>query len=308
MHHVPRDLSVRVPLAIIVTCLSLFRPAAQGAEPPPATNQLASLSLEQLMSLEVTSVSKHAEPIANAPAAIHVLTGDDIRRSGATSIPEALRMVPGVNVAQINPGAWAISARGFNSRFANKLLVMIDGRSVYTPLFSGVYWDVQDTLLEDIERIEVIRGPGASLWGANAVNGVINIITKDAFATQGGLLSGGGGWQETAFGSARYGGLISEHTAYRAFVKYNLRDDTAAGGDGTEFWRGGYRVDWRPQEGSSGTLQGEVYAGDAASSAVASGSTVAGGHVLALGSGNYPPIHPCISKPGLTGQSVPSAC
>ncbi len=281
MHHVSRYLTDRVPLAIIATCLSLFRPVAQGAETTPATNQLATLSLEQLMSLEVTSVSKHAEPIANAPAAIHVLTGDDIRRSGATSIPEALRMVPGVNVAQINPGNWAISARGFNSRFANKLLVMIDGRSVYTPLFSGVYWDVQDTLLEDIARIEVIRGPGASLWGANAVNGVINIITKDAFDTQGGLLSGGGGWQETAFGAARYGGRIGEHTAYRAFVKYNLRDDTAIGGDGTEFWRGGYRLDWRPQEGTQGTLQGEIYSGDAASSAVASGSTVAGGHVLA---------------------------
>jgi iron complex outermembrane receptor protein len=255
-------------------------PTAPAAE-PVTTNQLTSLSLEQLLAIEVTSVSKHAEPIAKAPAAIHVLTGDDLRRSGATSIPEALRLVPGLNVSQINPGNWAISARGFNSRFANKLLVMIDGRSVYTPTFSGVYWDVQDTLLEDIERIEVIRGPGASLWGANAVNGVINIITKDAFDTQGGLLTGGGGWEETAFGAVRYGGRLNERTAYRAFVKYRQHDDTAIFNDGTDIWRGGYRVDWRPQEGTTGMLQSELYAGDTASGTGANDSTVAGGHALA---------------------------
>lgn len=276
---------IEAPLrARLATLLMALLSAATGgviAAESVATNQLTSLSLEQLMSLEVTSVSKHAEPIAKAPAAIHVLTGDDIRRSGATSIPEALRMVPGINVAQINPGNWAISARGFNSRFANKLLVMIDGRSVYTPLFSGVYWDVQDTLLEDIERIEVIRGPGASLWGANAVNGVISIITKDAFATQGGMLSGGGGWEETAFGAVRYGGKLGEHTAYRAFVKYNQREESVAGNDGVEFWRGGYRVDWRPQEGSAGMLQSEVYAGNIATGAGPIISTTAGGHVLA---------------------------
>lgn len=278
-------LVTRKPLVAVASAAMLLAGLASAAEDKQpsvvSTNQLTSMSLEQLMAIEVTSVSKHAEPIATAPAAIFVLTGDDIRRSGVRSIPAALRMVPGVNVAQINPGNWAISARGFNSRFANKLLVLIDGRSVYTPLFSGVYWDVQDTLMEDIDRIEVIRGPGASLWGANAVNGVINIITKDAFDTQGGMLIGGGGWEETGFGAARYGGMINEHTAYRAFVKYDLRDDTALGNDGTEFWRGGYRVDWRPQEGTAGMIQGEIYDGDTASSAVATGSTVAGGHVLA---------------------------
>ncbi|HEY1172468.1 MAG TPA: TonB-dependent receptor [Verrucomicrobiae bacterium] len=270
-----------LPCITLLGVASIFSGTLAAADTPLATNQLTSLSLEQLMSIEVTSVSKHAEPVAKAPAAIHVLTGDDIRRSGATSIPEALRMVPGINVSQINPGNWAISSRGFNGRFASKLLVMIDGRSVYTPLFSGVYWDVQDTLLEDIERIEVIRGPGASLWGANAVNGVINIITKDAFDTQGGMLSGGGGWEETAFGAVRYGGKLNEHTAYRAFVKYNQRDDTQFAMDGTDIWRGGYRVDWRPQPGSSGMLQSELYAGDTASGTGVGMSTVAGGHALA---------------------------
>lgn len=280
MHLALADSSISRLAAVLIACLP-FCPRSNAADTADTSNQLTSLSLEQLMALEVTSVSKHAEPVAKAPAAVHVLTGDDIRRSGAASIPEALRMVPGLHVAQINPGNWAISSRGFNSRFANKLLVMIDGRSVYTPLFSGVYWDVQDTLLEDIERIEVIRGPGASLWGANAVNGVINIITKNAFDTQGGFLSGGGGWQETAFGSIRYGGRLGENTAYRGFVKYNHREDTMFPEDGTDFWRGGYRIDWRPQEGTAGMLQGEIYAGETASGTGAIGSSVAGGHALA---------------------------
>src|SRR4051812_7425880 len=147
------------------------------------------ISLEDLMNLRVTSVSKREQKLADAPAAIFVITQEDIRRSGARSIPEALRMAPGVEVARIDENKWAITSRGFNGRFANKLLVLIDGRSVYTPLFSGVYWNIQDTLLEDVDRIEIIRGPGATLWGANAVNGVINIITKSAQATQSALLT-----------------------------------------------------------------------------------------------------------------------
>lgn len=156
-----------------------------------STEALLSLSIEELLRLEITSAAKKPQTISNTAAAIFVITQEDIRRCGATSIPEALRLAPGVNVARIDGNKWAITIRGFNGRFANKLLVLMDGRSVYTPLFSGVYWDVQDTLLEDIERIEVIRGPGATLWGANAVNGVINIITKHADKTHGLLVKGG---------------------------------------------------------------------------------------------------------------------
>ncbi len=244
----------------------------------PRNNSLANMSLEQLMSVEVTSVSKHSEPISHAPAAIYVLSNDDIRRSGANNIPEALRLVPGLQVAQINPGTWAISSRGFNGRFANKLLVMIDGRSVYTPLFSGVYWDVQDTLMADIERIEVIRGPGASLWGANAVNGVINIITKDSAKTTGGMLTAGGGTEEKAFGRARYGGKISDTTTYRTYIKYTLRDDGPTGNNSTEILQGGYRVDWRPYDGNKVTFQGDVYSGDAAIGNLSQNSKIAGGN------------------------------
>ena len=148
---------------------------------------VTAISLEDLMNLRVTSVSKREQKLAGAPAAIFVITQEDIAHSGARNVPDALRLAPGLEVARIDENKWAIAARGFNGRFTNKLLVLIDGRSVYTPLFSGVYWNVQDVLLEDVDRIEVIRGPGATLWGANAVNGVINIITKGASATQGGL-------------------------------------------------------------------------------------------------------------------------
>src|SRR5215813_2077246 len=181
---------------------------------------ITSMSVEDLMNLEVTSVSKRSQKVADAAAAIFVLTQEDIRRSGARNIPEALRMVPGLEVARIDENKWAIGARGFNGRFANKLLVLIDGRSVYTPLFSGVYWDIQDVPLEDIDRIEVIRGPGATLWGANAVNGVINIITKDASSTQNGIITADAGNELKASGGARFGGKLGNSTYYRAYSKY----------------------------------------------------------------------------------------
>src|SRR5467141_870891 len=157
---------------------------------------VAAMSMEDLMNMQVTSVSKRTQKVADAAAAIFVITQEDIRRSGANSIPEALRLVPGLQVARIDQNKWAIGSRGFNGRFDNKLLVLIDGRSVYTPLFSGVYWNVQDVMLEDVDRIEVIRGPGATLWGANAVDGVINIITKPAASTQSGVVTAGGGTEE----------------------------------------------------------------------------------------------------------------
>lgn len=162
----------------LLFCAALFFSLESGARAQQRPVDLTTVSIEDLMQLQVTSASKRQERFFDTAAAIYVITQEDIRRSGATSIPELLRMVPGLNVAQLDANKWAISSRGFSDLFATKMLVLLDGRSVYTPLFSGVFWDVQDTLLEDIERIEVIRGPGAALWGANAVNGVINIITK----------------------------------------------------------------------------------------------------------------------------------
>ena len=176
----------------VAACLTLASAGpAHPALPPdqePST-KLKGLSLEQLMEIDVTSVSRRSEPVSGAAAAITLITGEDLRRSGVNNLPDALRITSGLEVAQSNGNTWAISARGFNTTAANKLLVLIDGRSIYTPLFSGVFWDVQDVLLEDVDRIEIIRGPGATLWGANAVNGVINILTKSAQDTQGTLVS-----------------------------------------------------------------------------------------------------------------------
>src|SRR2546425_7705707 len=192
----------RIFLAGFLSVLLAGSMVAQNSRNVP---DVTAMSMEDLMNLQVTSVSKRTQKLADAAAAIFVITQEDIRRSGATCIPEALRMVPGLEVARIDMNKWAISSRGFNGRFANKLLVLIDGRSVYTPLFSGVYWNMQDVLLEDIDRIEVIRGPGATLWGANAVNGVINIITKEAQATQNGLISAEAGNELQGSGGLRYG-------------------------------------------------------------------------------------------------------
>ncbi|HVZ68894.1 MAG TPA: TonB-dependent receptor [Rhizomicrobium sp.] len=227
-----------------------------------------SLSPEQLFDATVMSVSKTSENLRDAPAAIYVLSGEDIARSGATSIPEALRAVPGLQVARINASGWAISVRGFNNPLANKLLVLIDGREVYDPLFSGVYWDVQDLPLQDVERIEVIRGPGASLWGANAVNGVINIITKNASDTKGALVSVASGNEDRAIITARYGGDIGEDAQWRIYGKYLNRApfETPTGADANDEWsewRGGFRVDWNPNAGSDRfNLQGDVYGSD----------------------------------------------
>src|SRR6267142_1350485 len=187
----------RIFLASFLSILLVGSTVAQNSRNVP---DVTAMSMEDLMNLQVTSVTKHTQKVADAAAAIFVITQEDIRRSGATSIPEALRLVPGLEVARIDENKWAIGSRGFNGRFDNKLLGRIDGRSVYTPLFSGVYWNIQDVLLEDIDRIEVIRGPGATLWGANAVNGVINIITKPAKSTQSALLTAEAGTEERVTG------------------------------------------------------------------------------------------------------------
>jgi iron complex outermembrane receptor protein len=179
---------------------------AGAAAKPVQPDDLTQMTLEDLLNIEVTSVSRREQRVGETTSAVHVITQEDIRRSGATSIPEALRMAPGVQVAAFDASKWAVGIRGFNDRFTDKLLVMVDGRSVYSPLFSGTFWEVQDTILADIERIEIIRGPGGTMWGSNAVNGVINIITKHARETQGGMITAGGGNQEGAFGSLRFGG------------------------------------------------------------------------------------------------------
>src|SRR5207249_7141731 len=206
----------------------------------------------------VTSVSKRPEKLTEAASAIQVITQEEIRRSGATSIPESLRLAPNLQVAQIDSRQWAIAARGFNGTAANKLLVLIDGRTVYTPLFAGVFWDVQDTLLEDIDRIEVISGPGGAQWGANAVNGVINILTKSARESQGLFIEGGGGTQLKDFGGFRYGTQLASNLYFKIYGKYFDRDDTllSTGADATNSWRkgqGGFRMDWEPPDGDTMT-------------------------------------------------------
>lgn len=181
--------------------------------------------LESLMDVDVTSVSKRVQKASRSPAAIFVISQEDIRRSGATVLPELLRMVPGLHVARVDSSHWAISSRGFTSEFSNKLLVLIDGRAIYSePLFSSVIWNEHDLMLEDVDRIEVVRGPGGSLWGANAVNGVINIMTKSAKDTQGGLVSGLTGTHDTGIGAARWGGSVGEDVHYRVYGKYAARD------------------------------------------------------------------------------------
>jgi len=228
---------------------------------------LTALSLEELMDVEVFSVSKKQEKLSESAAAAFVITPEDMRRAGVTSIPEALRMVPGMEVARIDANKWAISARGFNDIFANKLLVLIDGRSVYTPLFSGVFWEAQDVLLEDVERIEVIRGPGATLWGANAVNGIINVRTKSARDTRGSLMTLGSGSEERGFGSVRYGDRLRDDFHYRIYAKGALRDDLvlpsgAQAADGWNVLRGGFRLDWDTSDSDALILQGDIYQGD----------------------------------------------
>lgn len=251
------------------TAAVLLAVVTLGATPSlAAPTKITDLSLEQLLETEVTSVSKRPEPLASAASAIFVISQEDIRRSGATSIPEALRMAPGLEVAQIDANKWAITSRGFNAFSANKLLVLMDGRTLYSPLFSGTLWNVQDTMMEDIERIEVIRGPGAALWGANAVNGVINIITKPSADTQGALLTAGTGTKELGFGGGRYGGALNDHTTYRVYAKSFYRDDLERA-DGTRAnddwyqWRSGFRVDSKPDSPYAFTIQGDAYNGNA---------------------------------------------
>jgi iron complex outermembrane recepter protein len=223
---------------------------------------LGEASLEEL-NTKITSVSKKEQTLSRAAAAVFVINQDDIRRSGATSIPDLLRMAPGVEVAQINANRWAVSIRGFNSAYTNKVLVLIDGRSVYTETFSGVIWDQVGVPLEDIERIEVIRGPGGSVWGANAVNGVINIVTKSTQNTKGGMLALGGGSSVSTDDAVRYGGSLGRSGSYRVFSQYSRTSDFigpgGAAGDSWDRKQGSFRTDWSLSPRSSLMVEGDYY-------------------------------------------------
>jgi iron complex outermembrane receptor protein len=276
--------SVMGMLLIVCASMLLSPQLAWSAGSTPAKSEestdFTAFSLEQLKDVVIVSASKKPEIVSNTAAAVYVITQEDIRRSGVTSIPEALRLAPGVQVARITSTEWAINIRGLNSQFAQNLLVLIDGRSVYTHVFSGVFWDIQDTVLDDIDRIEVIRGPGAAVWGANAVNGVINIITKNAAQTQGGQAVVLGGSQEQ-LASVRYGGTLKNQTYYRVYGKFFNRGDIsdvsidldrqsgnpndAEPSDNWRSGRGGFRIDMEPGHGlpedssNTFTLQGETY-------------------------------------------------
>ena len=285
-------------LRVVCMCGLLMVSRASSQTPdsvvPPST--FKRLSLEQLMAIEVTSVSRRPERLSGTASAIQVITGDEIRRSGATSIAEALRLVPNLQVAQANSSQWAISARGFANVLANKLLVLVDGRSVYTPLYAGVFWDAQNPPLEMVDRIEVISGPGGALWGANAVNGVINIITKSAAETQGLSIQGGGGTELQRTATLRYGGRLSPALSIRGYGEWFDRGSTQLvnGMDANDSWnveQGGFRTDWDRGGANRVTLQGDFSDGrpnpDGGTAVVARAGNLLGrwAHALSAGSG-----------------------
>lgn len=263
-------------LALSIYAVSLIQMAPVSAGAPSITPQtdIANSLDEELGWLQeeavIFSASRREQKVSETSAAVFVINNDDLLRSGVTSIPDALRIVPGLQVAQVNANTWAITARGFNGENANKLLVMIDGRTVYHPTFSGTLWRTKDVLLEDVERIEVVRGPGAAMWGANAVNGVINVITKSANNSQGLLVTAGGGTEDKGLGAVRYGGKIADSLHYRTYLKYADRDDlkVLGGGNPQDNWekfQGGFRVDGELTEQDSLTLQGDLYTGNGGS-------------------------------------------
>jgi iron complex outermembrane receptor protein len=281
----------RTILLVVPLCL----PAISRGQQP--SRDLTAESLEDLMNIEVTSASKKVESLSAAPAAIFVITGEEIRRGGFTSIPDALRLAPGIYVAQQNAHVWQVSARGFSNTFNNKMLVLIDGRLVYSPTFGGVWWDVQDPPLEDIDRIEVIRGPGGTLWGANAVNGVINIIMKQASETQGSQVRASAGSGDGYATDVRYGGKATGDFDYRIYGTANdwLPTASASGGNNYDGWnlsQGGIRADWKMSDKNTLTLDGAGYSGrvrdqvdilSATSPPVPTNvqTVVKGGHILA---------------------------
>ncbi|HEY1794152.1 MAG TPA: TonB-dependent receptor [Opitutaceae bacterium] len=264
-----------------------LRAQDSSANPPndSSIGALKQMSVDELMDIEVTSVAKAPEKLLDAPASIDVVTSDEIERSGATSIPEALQLADNLDVAQQNSHDWAISARGFNANLADKLLVLVDGRAVYSPLYGGVMWNVQDYLLEDIDRIEVISGPGGTLWGANAVNGVINITTKSARDTQGVYVEGAAGSPLEGLAGFRYGGVMAPEVYYRVYAQYSYRGSEAlpdgdSADDAMEMARTGFRIDSFAQKDTTLTLQGDLYNGTEFLGPTLGNAQLAGGNVL----------------------------
>jgi len=286
-------------IAAVILMLIALGPMTLVGRAQDAKPDISGLSLENLSSMEITSAAKKEQKLSETAAAIFVITSEDIRRSGLTSIPELLRTVPGMAVAQMDGNKWAVTTRGFNERYADRILVLLDGRSLLTPLLSSVNWDIQEIMLEDVERIEVIRGPGATIWGANAMNGVVNIITKKAKATQGWLASGAISKQDLNSGAARFGSTLGLKGTYRIFGKYMDRAGSArpTGDRGPDHWhdfRGGFRTDWALSESTSLTVQGQAYkstAGGTAANAITVDNPLgapfvaftrnSGGHLLA---------------------------
>jgi iron complex outermembrane receptor protein len=288
------------------TLVCVLLASATGVRAQTGTDELKRMSLEDLLDVDVSTLSRRPEPTSEVPAAVFVITQDDIRRSGATSLPEALRLAPGVQVAQIDGGKWATGVRGFSDRLSRAMLVLIDGRAVYSPLFAGTYWEVQDMMLEDVERIEVIRGPGGTLWGANAVNGIVNIITKGAAQTQGLLATGEAGDYGHGLGAARYGGAARGGALTYRFYGRGLQRGhefhaTGSDYDDTSLAQGGGRADWARADGDTVTVQGDVYRERLGQQAVRTSYTppfrevaavhspLSGGNVLARWSGGAGP-------------------
>jgi iron complex outermembrane recepter protein len=275
--------------SVLFATASVFAMACPAyAQQQLAQNDINQMSIEQLANVAITSVSKTAEPLSDAASAVYVISHDDVIRSGATSLPEMLRLAPNLEVMQTSPSNYVITARGFNGNaadqnFSDKLLVLIDGRSVYSPLYSGVYWDMQDVLPEDVERIEVISGPAGALWGANAVNGVINIVTRKASDTQGGYLDLGVGDEESSV-AAQYGGKFDDDVAYRVYAKdfYQRALDSSPGVSAHDGWakpQAGFRLDWTP-ESDTVTLEGDLYGG-AEAQLGAPNQVIGGGNITA---------------------------
>jgi iron complex outermembrane receptor protein len=252
----------RILSSLVLVLIPVLGADVSDPEPRVQAEALKQLTLEELSQIEVTTPSKAPVKAFNTPAAVYVITGEDIRRSGVTNIPEALRLAPGVEVARIDASKWSVGIRGFGSRLSRSVLVLIDGRTVYTPLFAGTYWEVQDTMMPDIDRIEVIRGPGGTIWGPNAVNGVINIITKSSNETQGIIASAGGGNVNQGFANFRYGGGNSSGLNYRFYGKgYTRGPEYHPDGRNFDDWRGtqgGFRMDWK-RDRDVFMVEGDLY-------------------------------------------------
>jgi len=284
-------------LCLLVSCIVACAFGATESSDQLGPGALKEMSLEELSQIEVTTPSKQPQKALKSPTAIYVITGEQIRRSGATSIPEALRLAPGVEVARIDANKWSIGIRGFGTRFSVGVLVLMDGRTVYSTLLAGTYWEVQDTNMDDIDRIEVIRGPGGTIWGPNAVNGVINIITKDSRDTHGTQVSAGGGNEEQGFTNLRYGSQHGSDFNYRFYAKgFTRGPEHHSDNRNFDDWReaqSGFRMDWSNGKRDSFTVQGDLYAEEAGESAgvvtysppasgvVDANANLSGGNVLA---------------------------